>query len=478
MRRKAGKAAVVVLALLATLPAMGGCSPWMVTGIHEIDYSNPANRDIALTRTKNARATIARTLVYWSVVAPTEPPSSSAARDPNWSGYRWASYDAQVRAMKAAGLEPMVVILRAPTWAEGSDRPSGTDTGAWKPSPSAFRDFAEAAARRYDGTIQPRVQYWQAWNEPNVGIQLAPEWRTVNGVRFATGPLIYKNLLNAFYDGVKAANTSNIVLTAGAAPQGYDPQQSELVMRPAYFWRRLLCIKDGSPPRPESSCPGGPARFDIFTHHPYTHDRPGQSAANPDDVAIADMARLTGPLKAAISAGYVYPRTAKNVWVTEVSYDSNPPDPTAPSIANQATWLEGAMYRLWKQGVTGFVWFGLRDRPNGPLGWYYTLQSGLYLRGSTIASDLPKPSLTAFRFPFTAYRTSSAAVQLWGIAPQASKPVVVERQSGGSWSPVATVTASDSRMFVASLNIGNGAVLRAVQNGQTSLSWTTSASGP
>jgi hypothetical protein len=47
MRRRAGKAAVVVLALVAALPTMGGCSPYLLRGIHEIDYGNGANRDIA-----------------------------------------------------------------------------------------------------------------------------------------------------------------------------------------------------------------------------------------------------------------------------------------------------------------------------------------------------------------------------------------------------------------------------------------------
>ena len=38
------------------------------------------------------------------------------------------------------------------------------------------------------------------------------------------------------------------------------------------------------------------------------------------------------------------------------------------------------------------------------MGYFYSYESGLYFRGSTIANDFPKPSLNAFRFPFTAYR--------------------------------------------------------------------------
>jgi hypothetical protein len=379
--------------------------------------------------------------------------------------------------MNAWGLEPLVVILRAPPWAEGSDKPSGAYAGSWKPSPSAFGDFAEAAARRYSGSIQPRVRYWQAWNEPNVDPQLAPAWTKYGSGWIPSGPYIYKELLNAFYDGVKAADPTNLVLTAGAAPEGYDPNKSRLVMRPAYFWRRLLCIRDGQPVRAAPSCPGGPARFDVFTHHPYTSGPPSKGLSSPDDVGIPNMWRLIGPLRAAVQAGYVYPRTNKMTWATEVAWESNPPDPNAPSPATQATWLQGAMYKLWKQGVNGFIWFGLRDRA-APRGHYYAYESGLYFRGSTIANDLPKPSLTAFRFPFTAYRVSSKAVQLWGIAPQAGQPVRIEGKLGPTWTKVTTVTANDARMFEKSFNIGNFAILRAVQGRQTSLPWTTTSSGP
>ena len=465
---------MMVLALLAML-LVSGCGSGFLTGIHEFDYAVPANRDIALDRTKNAHADLARMLIYWSVVAANQPPSSAAARDPNWSGYNWSSFDAQVEAIKAKGLEPLVVVLRAPPWAEGPGRPSNAVAGSWKPSESAYRDFAEAAARRYSGSIEPRVRYWQAWNEPNVNAQLAPLWTTINGNPFPSGPYIYKGLLNAFYDGIKAVDETNLVVTAGATTYGYPPGLP--VMHPAYFWRRVLCLNDGQPPSPLASCAGGPARFDVLAHQLYTYRPPSEHAANADDVLTAEMSKLTGPLNTAVDAGYVYPQVAKPVWVTELAYDSNPPDPTAPSIADQATWLEASMYKLWKQGVSAFVWFGLRDREEGA-GWASTIQTGLYFRGATIADDFPKPSLVAFRFPFTAYRTTSTTVDLWGIAPEASKPVVIQRQVGGNWSTVATVDANDARMFEAPLNIANGAVLRAVQNGENSLSWTTAASGP
>ena len=62
---------------------------------------------------------------------------------------------------------------------------------------------------------------------------LAPLWTTINGNPFPSGPYIYKGLLNAFYDGIKAVDETNLVVTAGATTYGYPPGLP--VMHPAYF---------------------------------------------------------------------------------------------------------------------------------------------------------------------------------------------------------------------------------------------------
>ena len=189
------------------------------------------------------------------------------------------------------------------------------------------------------------------------------------------------------------------------------------------------------------------------------------------------MGRLTTPLNIAVNAGTVYPKAAKPVWVTELAWESNPPDPNRISLAAQANYLAGAFYVLFKQGVSEVTWFHLRDEAEGQ-SWTTSYQSGLYLRGSSISSDFPKPSLAAFRFPFTAYRTNSSAVELWGIAPQANQNVAVQRLQGSTWVPVANVTSDDNRMFSKSVDLGNGVVLRAVQSGESSPSWTVGAAYP
>ena len=68
--------------------------------------------------------------------------------------------------------------------------------------------------------------------------------------------------------------------------------------------------------------------LDAIAHHPYGVGGPYTHALNPGDVAVPDIVKLTRVLKRAQKKGRVLPRLRKKeVWVTEMSWDSNPPDP-------------------------------------------------------------------------------------------------------------------------------------------------------
>ena len=68
---------------------------------------------------------------------------------------------------------------------------------------------------------------------------------------------------------------------------------------------------------------------------------------------------------------------------------------------------------MWRAGVGLVTWFQLRDDPLSRTPY----QSGLWFRGGdALASDRPKRSLTAFRFPFVAFRSRNG-VSIWGRAP-------------------------------------------------------------
>jgi len=330
-------------------------------------------------------------------------------------------------------------------------------------------------ARRYSGwfpdpdrpgRLLPRVRYLEAWNEPNLPKYLTPQWGRRRGRLVPASPAHYRRLLNAFYNGVKAVNRTNFVVSAGTSPFG-EPWRGGRRIPPALFTRELLCLRGRRQPRP-FRCPDAPARFDALAHHPFTIGRPTRRALNADDVSVADLRKLTRPLRAAIRYGTVRPRRAKQLWVTELFWESRPPDPDGVSLASHARYLEGAFYLLWRQGVDVVTWLGLRDQPRGE-GYNVTTQSGIYARGESVASDRRKPAFTAFRFPFTAYRSRGVA-RLWGLAPEPGR-VTIEARRQGRWRRVASLRARRGRVFSARLRARRGMLLRAGQESERSLVW-------
>jgi hypothetical protein len=394
-------------------------------------------------------------------------------------GYDWATTDTFVRDAVAAGLRPLMLINAAPRWAEGPNRPRVDDdhpTGSWRPDAAAFGRFAEAAARRYSGTTPdpqnpgatlPRIRDWQAWNEPNLTNFITPQWRQVKNGFKPESPEIYRPMLNAFYAGVKRVDPANVVATAGTAPFG-DLHRGDRRMQPALFDRTLFCIRGRKHPRALPTCPGGPVHFDVIAHHPYPIGSPHRTALNADDVNIPDMGKLTGPMRVAIRAGYVLPRKTKRIWATEFSWDTKPPDPGAISTALQARYLAGTLYVLWRQGVDVAVWYLMRDEAPDP-SYDKTLQSGIYFRGKTFEQDRPKPSYTAFRFPFTAYIEQGIA-RVWGIAP-VDGTVLVEAKRKGRWRQILHVTPKAGRVFKHRLHIASGTPLRARVGTERSLTF-------
>jgi hypothetical protein len=81
--------------------------------------------------------------------------------------------------------------------------------------------------------------------------------------------------------------------------------------------------------------------------------------------------------------------------------------------------------------------------------------SGLYFHASSVARARPKPVLTAFRFPFVAYRHPST-VSIWGRDATSTKArVTIQLRHGkkGSWRTAGYVVANSSGIFRATLKV-------------------------
>lgn len=446
---------------------------------------NDAALASALQRMRATGTQTYRIMVMWNEVTKgttAAPTPATLAADPAWSGYRWDDVDRLMRATAAAGLRPLVWFARAPTWAEGADRPPVSalvPPGTWKPNAALLQQFATAFARRYGGSYPdpaapgqrlPRVDLYQGWNEPNLYTEITPQYEQVGGAWTITSPARYRALQNAAYTGIKSVNPSATVLTAGTGPfGGFD--RSDPRIPPALFWRELLCVtKRGTTYKANRRCPK--LKFDGWAHHTYPIGPPTRTARNVDDVVVPDLAKLTKVMTAAQRAGLVKKAAAKNLWMTEMSWDSFP-DPNGLSLADQALYMQGAFYVLWKAGVQHVLWWNFRDQQKGS-DWNATLQSGVYLLGANPndpSQDVAKPSLTAFRFPFTAYRLKGVAA-LWA-RPPGTGPVEVQVQRGTGWAKVTTLKARPGGVVSGRVRINPGATLRAVQGGEVSLTWRT-----
>ncbi|MGD0452630.1 MAG: hypothetical protein ABSB69_03465, partial [Solirubrobacteraceae bacterium] len=203
-------------------------------------------RELAMTRIREAGASVVRIPVDWRSTVAEDPPSSFAADDPASPEYRFAPIDAAVMSAVSAGLTPLLVVSHAPVFAEASPRWPYAYPGSWAPSPTALEEFATALARRYDGSfpdpaapggVLPHVRLFQAWNEPNLTRYLEPQWVVEERRWRAFAPLLYRQMLNGFYAGVKSVQSSDVVVAAGIAPNGDAEGVGR--MQPVRFLREL-----------------------------------------------------------------------------------------------------------------------------------------------------------------------------------------------------------------------------------------------
>jgi hypothetical protein len=469
----------VLLAAALAIAAAGGASassPAVITlspASHPLATSfldgtaftgGPPGASLWFARAVASAATVVRLGTGWPAIAPTRPADAANPADP---AYQWTALDQQVEEATAAGLAPIISLTGAPIWAQAKPIPKSASPGAWEPDAAQYRLFAQALATRYSGhfpdplhpgSTLPAVRYFQAWNEENLSQYLAPQWKRVGGTWIAVGPVLYRALLNAFYFGIKAAQPHALVISGGTAPFGDPPGGARIA--PAFFDRVLLCVSASLAPL---SCPD-PAHFDVLAHHPYAVGDPYAKALNVDDVSISDLAKLEAPLAAAERSGRALPAGTKPIWVTEVSYDSKPPDPHAVPMATFERWTAETLYELWSEGVSLVTWYLIEDQPPEPT-YADSYQSGMYF-----INGKAKPAQRAFRFPLVIDRRGGGVPVVWTRVP-ATGTLRIEGDVGGHWVVLATAHVTRDEVLVGHLPASAGEAFRALVGTQTSLIW-------
>jgi hypothetical protein len=434
---------VCLLALLWAAPAASAAPRPLVTAVTN---AGPlffgSGQAGAFERVRGAGARMAILYLHWKDVAHRGRPPDPT--DPSSPAYDFPFFDRQVGLAKGAGLQPVVVLLDAPAWAERTSQ--GID-GTRSPDPVAFGQFAQAVAARYDGAHgHPRVRYYEAWNEPNSVYGLNPQFDARGG---AVSIDLYRDLLNHAAAAVHSVRRDNLVIAGGTFPFA----QAGKAVAPLRFLSELTSRR---------------VEFDVWATHPYTTGNATHEASDPDSVSLGDLPEMRSALDVAAARGTVVHRGSIPFWVSEFGWDSRPPDPKGTPLSLLNRWAAEALYQGWRSGVTLFTWYQLVDDPFRGAG-STPFQGGLYFHCGALACTRPKSLLTAFRFPFVAYRAGDR-VRVWGRTPGGVPArLAIQQQVGGRWRGVASVRSDHYGIFQGRPRRRGGGNLRArLPSGETS----------
>ena len=172
------------------------------------------------------------------------------------------------------------------------------------------------------------------------------------------------------------------------------------------------------------------ARLDAYAHHPYAlapSETPWSGGCDHcETITMATIGRLVTETQKAFGRPV-------RLWLTELGYQSNPPDRTAgvpPAV--QASYIAAAAYRAWATSrVDLLIQYLYRDEPSTDR-W----QSGL----ETIAGRA-KPARAAVVAPLAEVTRRGSTTALWGVIRPGSghRPYRLQRWTGGHWATVGGV---------------------------------------
>jgi hypothetical protein len=519
-RRALSLTAALVAVLLAAPPAGASTGQEaMFQDDAELVYPSRAEVGRTLDKLQSLGVDRARVSVYWRLVAPSPEAErrpqfgGGGATDPAaYPRDHWKRYDDLVRLAYDRGIQLNFNIGGpAPDWA------SGGKGGILNPSAGEFGQFVAAVATRYSGSYEPppgnqnpppppppnpnplpvgiqftpqqsepapvsaqqpepklpRISYWSLFNEANQRVFLLPQY--VDGREWS--PRLYRGLADAAFDSlVRTGHGADTILVGETAPKGGGERDPEANMRPLRFLRALYCVDTryrplGGATAEALGCPTAnqatdfPQRHPVlfqasgYAHHPYSLlTPPAIRSANPDDVGMADIGRLTGALNR-VAARYGQ-RNRLPIYNTEFGYQSRPPDPFGFPQYLQALYINQAEYMGYvNPRIRSAHQFLLVDAPPytqypaSSYQYWSSFQTGLMERGGN-----EKQALNAYRMPIFipgSRRRRPATFRVWGgvrPAPNASEQTVeVQFRSfarGADWRTVKTVKTRSLRNYV------------------------------
>lgn len=300
----------------------------------------------------------ARYAVSWAAVEPVNTTPDN---------YDYSALDATVSTAASQGIRLVVTIDNNPAWAA-----TYVNGVIDKVDISEFAQFVGALAARYNGITMPAVDYWELYNEPDGGSQLAAEY---NGAGY-WGPFgaQYAQMMCAVYPAVKAANANARVAIGGLAYDSFTDQGGGFVRS---FLDDVLTA-------------GGGACMDAMNFHYYP--------------AFATQWNPYGPGLAG-KANYIRSKMLahgvnKRMIVTEAGWHSNnfANLPSTPQI--QSRYVVELFNQALSSAVDLMIWWTWKD-PGPDAG----------ANGLITQTLQPKPSYTAYRVAAEKLNWNAAAFQ-------------------------------------------------------------------
>jgi hypothetical protein len=452
---------------------------------------------------------VIRVSVHWDLVAPFQRPAGFDPTDPaSYPG--WSIYDEIVKDARQDGIAVDFSLgSPAPLWATGSGQPPPGGFGSWKPSAAEFEQFVQAVGTRYSGTYDPdldksvpgdpndlpRVSFWELWNEPNFGMDLAPQ--ATRGSTVPTAPAMYRSLLDAGWSALHSTGHGRDTIVIGnldargqsarpgrGTPQGLPGNFG--ATKPLQFVRSLYCVsstykelRGGA--AAAAGCPvsaagsrgfraAHPGLFQAtgFATHPYPVNLPPSEASSrdPDFTEFSELPRFESVLdriQRMYGSG-----THFRIYNNEYGYITNPPNrsltPLNPngqfvSPSTAALYINWAEYLSWKQPrIASTMQYLLYDPNPRKAPEFGGFASGLIFYDG----GHRKPAYDAYRLPLflpiSSAKSSRQSLEVWGcVRPAhyaqsdtgAPQKVQIQYQPGsrGAFRTLRTVTVTSSRGY-------------------------------
>lgn len=467
-------------------------------------------------------AGVVRVYLPWSSLAPkpdsrTMPRGFNAGDPASYPPRKWARYDAIVRDAERDGITVDFLLSGGvPLWATSSGEPPGGPPD-WKPSALQYGAFVHAVATRYSGSYTPsgassplpRVSFWELWNEPNFGPDLAPQ--ASNNSTVATAPALYRRLVDYGWSALqRTGHGADTIVIGGLAPRGNSGPVSRSApqgypgyfstTKPFIFLRYLYCLERSYRPLRGSAaravgCPAtaaGSRRFPAlhpglfrasgFGVHPYPFNNPPTQSfeRDPNDIEFARIGQFESALRRATSA---YGATRRlPLYNTEYGYITDPPITALVdrsgvighyvSPATAARYLNWAEYLSWRDPqMLSTMQYLLRDPSD--------LAVSNFATGLLFGDGRPKATYNAYRLPLflpVNEARRGGALLVWGCvrpahyaqqdtgAPQ-SVQIQFQRGFKGPFRTIAMVAVTNPRGYFT-------AQVRLPASGTVRLAWT------